>query len=197
MRIFIIVILALIAGSGAAVPRLLSPRIVIFGDSLISNMLVESALPFVTEPIKRSTSYARGGWTTEDILRVITTANLNDAEYVFIESGINDMVFGKDEQIIPNYRLILNAVPKNKKIRLIGMLPLDDDATPESRKPALQNFKVKAKNEDLVALCNEYSHCKPVLRSMRNSNVGKTYDGLHLNISSYREFSEYLAASLD
>lgn len=156
--------------------------ILFFGDSLIQGLELESLHRY---PV----NFGITGDTTAGLLhRVKEYQSLKIADAVVLESGINDLGFGKkfDKKIVQNYRRILAGLPPRLDIYIIGIFPVNETINSEF---AGYNKRIKAINIKLSVLCNSNAKCVFIdvgdkLRK-KDGNLFRTLlrpnDAIHLN----------------
>lgn len=171
--------------------------VAIVGDSLISNMAAQGST-FVPAVMNTWHNTGVGGKTTTDIIGQVALLGTTYTD-IYVEGGINDMLFGQDANIIPNYKTIIESIDPANTIRVIGIYPIDDAAIASLSPtwlPMLTNSKVAAKNAEIVSLCANYPNCKVINAAMSRSNVGQTIDGLHWQLTNYAAQGTLLVTAL-
>lgn len=156
--------------------------LLLFGDSLIQGMNAESLHP---NPV----NFGITGDTTAGLMhRMRDYRSLYTASVVVLESGINDMGFGRkfDQKIELNYARILSRLPPTLDIYLLGIFPVNEkiDHTLKG-----YNKRIKKINSRLLVLCERTPRCVFVDVGAElvgdNGNVSQRYlrpkDGIHLN----------------
>lgn len=170
--------------------------VLLAGDSVIAMMGMSSVLQISPMWMSEWENRAAGGYTTQKISKLVDDIGTSYTD-VFLEGGINDYLFGEERLIIPGYQAMIEAIPTDVKIHLIGIIPIDDASVTDTYKTNLSNDKVAATNRKLEALCALYRNCITVAELMHLSAAGLTYDGLHFVAGAYLILGNAIRRSLD
>jgi len=99
-----------------------------------------------------------------------------DATDIFLEGGLNDLVYGRYDLALSNYAAIFKALPPAAKIHFAGVLPVDEQRLPAIYAVYVSNQKLAAFNAQIRPLCERHPGCRwmpPPFESMPSS------DGIH------------------
>ena len=112
-----------------------SSPLVLLGDSIIQQMApVQSTLP---APFARATNLGVSGEVVAEIaaqVRSIPTM----ATRVLVEGGVNDLAGGGSaSDVIKGYASILHSIPSDKRIIVVGILPVDEALIPPGMRTLL------------------------------------------------------------
>jgi lysophospholipase L1-like esterase len=154
------------------------------GDSLINNLSVDKIHP-------KAVNFGVSGDTSVGILRrTIQYKSVQDAQAVVIEAGVNDLGFGRrfDRAIVNNYKKMMESLPANVPVFLIGVFPVDETV---SREWAGYNARIESINAQITGVCKLFANCRRIDIALELSdekgNLRKEYheptDGIHYNKS--------------
>jgi hypothetical protein len=138
----------------AAVPPPPAPptpaaQIAIFGDSIVRFM--EEGNPVA--PFDRALNAGIDGQATGQIAGRVAAA----APIVFLEGGINDFAGHPLDEIVPNYRRMLDKLT-GVRVVIIGIPPVDEALFDVNRARLISNEKIAQINAQLANLCSQYSN---------------------------------------
>lgn len=167
---------------------------IFIGDS-ITQGLATSAIA------RLSVNYGIGSDTTLGVLnRVRKYESLTRANAIVLAIGVNDLSRRSDEQIITNYKDILDSLPKNIPVVVSAILPVDERIQAVSS----ENKRIIRVNILLDELTRAYdavtfSDAGSLLRGSGNNlksdfHVG---DGVHLNSEGYQIWIQELRHALN
>ena len=152
--------------------------IVFFGDSLVQGLHIPAIAPI-------SVNYGVGSDTTSGLKKRLSLyESVSEAKAIVIAIGINDVRYGlSQEQILENYRQIIQDLPADIPILISGILPIDERLNPDWRG---FNQKISEINTALEAYANaENLLFINVTEQLidTDKNLADQYhdDGLHLN----------------
>lgn len=144
------------------------------------------------------------GEKTLGLLKRLEAFDNTNPQVIFIMIGINDILWGVDEQtLLSNYRLIiryLKTVHPNSEIVIQSLLPHSGvNATWEGKERLLKhsNTYIKGLNNELKMMANAenvlFLNLYPLFTNEQGDLKGElTTDGLHLNSEGYRVWSTAL-----
>ena len=164
------------------------------GDS-ITQGLATSAIANV------SVNYGIGGDTTLGVLNRIGKYNsLTRADAVVLAIGFNDLGRRSNEEIVNNYKNILDSLPKNIPVVVSAILPVDESVW----QVKLQNKKILEVNALLHGLVREYGNVSfldagSLLRDSNNNLKSNFHvgDGVHLSSDGYQIWIRELKRALN
>ncbi len=156
-------------------------RAVIFiGDSITQGLCVSA----VASP---SVNYGIGNDTTLGVLRRLSAyKSIERASVVVLAIGINDMIRRSNEEILENYRTIIEKIPKTTPIVLSALLPVDEESIDKWQRRNQQRIgKLNTSIEKLVKTDSRlfFVDAGPLLID-GSGNMDDKYhdgDGVHLN----------------
>jgi len=149
------------------------------GDSFVQGLCVSCiAHPAINLGIGGDTSYGV-------LRRLPEYPSLATAAAVVLAFGFNDLWFRSDEEIVANYRRVLEALPSQSPVVVTALFPVDDRDEPVL---AGMNRRIDGLNAALATLCRQRRYCVfvdigPLLRD-ETGRLARDYhdgDGLHLN----------------
>lgn len=158
----------------AALVFLIRGRTVYIGDSIIAGLDVSNNMGFSGDP-------------TSGILARLDKLPWNTRR-VYLEGGINDIGNHWDDQIVPNYRLILGKL-SGKKVYVIGILPVNESQLEQSWARVTTNAKIDRLNAEIGELCVAPSCIKLPAIQLSPDHYK---DGIHLTEQGYAEFKAWL-----
>ena len=166
--------------------------VVLIGDSIIEQLDATAVAP-------GALNFGIGGDTSRGLLnRVGGYTSLAKARAVFLEIGINDILLATGQDVVANDRLILAALPKQARLYLIGILPIDEAAVVANSGILASNAEIARINAAAAELCRERGNCIP-LRPFGAGPLRADYhtgDGVHLSEAGNRVFAAALKAAL-
>ena len=154
--------------------------VLFIGDSITQGLCVSAvALP--------SVNYGIGSDTTLGVLqRLPEYKSIDKASTVVLAIGINDMKRRSNEDILKNYRSIIEHIPQNIPIVISAILPLDEESRPEwegRNQDRIKNLNISlesiAKTDSRIFSVNAGS-----LLTDTSGNLADRFhdgDGVHLN----------------
>jgi len=148
---------------------------VFIGDSIIAFMPA-GLLP------SGAVNLAVSGNMTTQILASVARIPAN-ASVVYVEGGINDMLNLVPGQVAPNYAKILAAIPSGARVKVIGILPVNEAQLAGNRDFLLyvDNQKIAAQNGQIAPLCT--ARCSLVPSPFGKSlPANAAIDGIHLTV---------------
>jgi len=163
------------------------------GDS-ITQSLATSAVS------ELSVNYGIGSDTTLGVLnRLPIYESINSTKAVVIAIGVNDLARRNNDSIIHNYEEILDYIPKNTKILVSAILPIDERV--QSKKSS--NERISKLNSSLKKLTEKYENVVFVDSSNwlkgDDDNLKTEFhsgDGVHLSTAGYKIWISQLRVSL-
>lgn len=168
--------------------------VIFLGDSITQGLNVTA----VTHP---AINYGIGMDTTEGLLkRIPLYQSLFRASKIVLNIGINDLIRTNlsNSQILENYKLILEALPKGVPVLVHGIFPVDERLGFEGFNERIQalNTVIKslADNSDYQYLATGKQlsdHGGNLQSSLHNG------DGLHLSTEGYQRWIKALSSDPD
>lgn len=166
---------------------------IFIGDS-ITQSLATSAVS------ELSVNYGIGSDTTLGVLnRLPIYESINSTKAVVIAIGVNDLARRNNDSIIHNYEEILDYIPKNTKILVSAILPIDERV--QSKKSS--NERISKLNSSLKKLTEKYENVVFVDSSNwlkgDDDNLKTEFhsgDGVHLSTAGYKIWISQLRVSL-
>ena len=166
---------------------------IFIGDS-ITQSLATSAVS------ELSVNYGIGSDTTLGVLnRLPIYESINSIKAVVIAIGVHDLARRNNDSIIHNYEEILDYIPKNTKILVSAILPIDERV--QSKKSS--NERISKLNSSLEKLAENYENVVFVDSSNwlkgDDDNLKTEFhsgDGVHLSTAGYEIWISQLRASL-
>lgn len=162
--------------------------VVFIGDSIIHALNVDAIFP-------GAINLGVSGTYTATMLTHELPGIPANARLVIVEGGVNDFLPTSPtppSQIPSNYVKILAGIPSGAKIKLIGILPINDAQLRADFQPVLDNARITATQAQIVPLCS--GRCSVVPQPFGNSlpasdNIG---DGVHLNVAGQAALAKAL-----
>jgi lysophospholipase L1-like esterase len=166
---------------------------VIIGDSIVQQMLpFQHLLPY---PISDAQNLGVSGETSRMIARRLANVLDKNVQHVFIEGGVNDFMYGSDDEIVGNYKLMIETVSDGTAVYLIGILPVDMAALINDFRQRISLPKIRKINNDIRILCKSYANCHWIPNFESKDMSGMTTDGLHLNYRGYLALGNAISVS--
>ena len=163
---------------------------IFIGDSLTQGLAVSS----VATP---SINYGIGGDTTLGVItRLQYYKSIDKAKIIFLAVGVNDLLRRHDEEIIANYKIIINSLPE-KPIVISAILPVAEKYVDISNEEIINlNNKLKKlvskyKNITFIDAGNDLIDSTGNLKE--DNHIG---DGVHLNTNGYEIWIKALKQSV-
>jgi lysophospholipase L1-like esterase len=161
-----------------------SGAILFIGDSHIQGLCVSC----VTD---KAVNFGIGEDTTTGVYsRLPFYQSLYHSSAIVFEIGINDLLQKNVDQIIPNYKYIITAVPMQTSIIFSAVLPIDSEF---ANKRFRRNNKIRLLNQGIKSMCNQHSNCTYIDSSKKltddHGELKNQYhigDGLHLSAAGYK-----------
>jgi lysophospholipase L1-like esterase len=168
--------------------------LVLLGDSIIDQMRpVQWTLP---APFSRATNLGVSGEVVAQIADQVRSIPTK-ATHVLVEGGVNDLAKGASESdVISGYAAIMHSIPSDKRIIVVGILPVEESLIPPGLRRLLNNSKIAEINARLVSSCTSLPNCTPARTLMSMDMSGRTKDGIHLTASAYGEWPAMLEATV-
>jgi lysophospholipase L1-like esterase len=176
--------------------------VVFIGDSIASGLDVNA----VAEG--PALNYGIGDNTVGVLWRLSKYSNLKSAKAIVISVGINDLPRLSDEEIISNFKKILNATPINVPVIISCILPVQEQMAPRAKISYLTGYKVENSrirriNKRIQELSRQYQNISAIdafdlMCDKETGNLRKdfTIEGVHLSAQGYRQWADFLKSSL-
>ena len=167
---------------------------IFLGDSIIQGLSVSA----VTSPAE---NFGIGGDTTTGIIsRIKELTSLRRAKTIVIAIGLNDLRLRDDQEIVANYKVILDSLTNYAPTLVAPILPVD-----ESRWENHDiNYRIETINTALSSLCKQTANCffsdiHPLFFDKQGQLNHQLYirDGIHLNPRGYRVWIEAIQQALE
>lgn len=159
--------------------------IIFIGDSIVQGMLTSH----VAHP---SVNYGIGGDSTKGVLeRMDFYKSIDNAKYVVIHVGINDLKKYSIGESIENYENILKKI-KHKRVIVVSVLPVSNKFIQNNSDYSLE--RLSHFNQEIKFLAEKYSVSFFDMHkyfSDQNGYLKQIYDsgdGIHLNTAGYRAY---------
>jgi len=167
--------------------------VVLLGDSIFEGL-------DATAVVSGALNFGIAGDTSHTLLnRVGRYTSLAKAHVIFIEVGINDLVLHRTrEDVAVNCRRILAALPKQPRLYLIGILPIDETAFAAAIGNQTTNTEIAQLNAAVGDLCRQRGNCI-LLQPFGAGDLPPQYhegDGLHLSEAGYAVLTAAMRAAL-
>jgi lysophospholipase L1-like esterase len=169
--------------------------VIFIGDSITQGLCVSAV-------VSPSVNYGIGSDTTLGVLqRLADYKSVNRASAVVLAIGINDMKRRSNEEILKNYRSIIEHIPKTIPIVISAVLPLDEELDQEWQ--GRNQDRIKGLNSSIESLANRDSriffvNVGPLLVDA-SGNLADQYhdgDGVHLNSEGNAIWIDVLRAGI-
>lgn len=175
-------------------PHIPPNSVVLIGDSNIQGLETDAVY-------EQSVNFGIGGDTTVGVInRISSYTSLLNAKVVVLMIGYNDIDLRKDDEIINNYKRIVELIPETVPVILCLILPVADKVYRYDK----INSRVKNVNEGISKLCNYNNRlsCFDLAKDVADAdgNLKKNFhleDGMHLNANGYRLFINRLKTKID
>ena len=174
---------------------------IFLGDSITQGLNVSAVThPAVNFGIGKDTSYGL-------LQRIPQYRSLQSAKQAIISIGVNDIIRmrRKPEEVIANYRAMLDALPAGLKVFISAVLPANDAAYEAAFKPvneAVLSEQINALNTALKAFADQrgitFVDAGPALRDDSGQLADRFHvgDGLHLSTAGYAAWTDSLRSVL-
>lgn len=142
--------------------------VVFLGDSIIAGLNVSGIAP-------RTLNLAVSGTLTSQILASEAKAPIN-TRVIYVEGGVNDFLNATPQQIVANYAKIIAAAPAGAQIKILGILPVNEQQLASNRDflQFVDNQKIAAVNAQIASTCAMSARC-----SFIAVPAVPTVDGIH------------------
>lgn len=155
--------------------------VVFIGDSITQGLCVSAV-------ISPSVNYGIGNDTTLGVLkRLPAYRSIDRASVVVLAIGINDINIRSNDEILENYRLIIDHIPKRTPIVLSAVLPIDE-ALKGQEWQGRNDERIKRLNAGIQRLANAdrrtfFVDAGPLLVDASGDLADQYHDGdgVHLN----------------
>jgi len=156
--------------------------VILIGNSITQGLAVSAVFP-------KSVNYGIGSDTTIGVLeRLSDYKSISRAKAIVIAVGVNDLSRRNNDEIIKNYKKILNKLPNNIPVIASAVLPVDEIIKNKTGR----NNRISDLNVALDSLCENYINVHFVNPSKllidSDNNLSTLYhvgDGVHLNTKGY------------
>lgn len=153
--------------------------VIFIGDSITQGLCVLAVVPL-------SMNYGIGGDTSAGVLkRLPEYKSLERASVIVIAIGANDMSQRSNEDILKNYRAIIQNIPGKVPVVFSAVLPIDEDCGKYAQGT---NQRIRRLNKELKTLCATslrlfYVDAGPFLADKDGDLSDEFHDGdnIHLN----------------
>ena len=167
--------------------------VIFIGDSITQGLAVSAVAPF-------SVNYGIGNDTTFGVLkRLHVYRSIPYSKALILAIGVNDINRRNNEDIISNYREIIDAIPVKTPVLISAILPVNEKA----RKQPGFNGRIFSLNRELEILSDKSKNLHFLDISSQlidtSSNLSALYhigDGIHLNEAGYRVWISNLKESI-
>lgn len=153
------------------------PKLAMLGDSLIANLATTNQQSTLPEPFKNAMNLGMHGDTTAQISTRIP--KIPAGLPVLLEGGANNISLGSQDQVVPNYTAMLDALSSHRVI-LLGIVQWDETVA-----AAGSNAKISALNSQINALAIGRPNVVVATDAQALSMVGLTIDGEHPSPAGY------------
>jgi len=172
--------------------------VVFIGDSITKGLDVSAVAN------GQALNFGIGGDNTIGLLWRLTQYNtLKLSKAIVLSIGVNDLRVLNEEEIISNYKKILELLPPDVPVIVSCILPvIEHNPSMISVHYKIENARIKNINKRLSEICKSYSHITSIdsfnLMCDETDNLRKEYttDGVHLSQKGYKEWSEFLKVNL-
>ena len=153
--------------------------VIFIGDSITQGLCVSAVVPL-------SVNYGIGGDTSDGVLkRLPEYKSLDRASVIVIAIGVNDMGRSRNEDILTNYRAIIQNIPEKVPVVFSAVLPIDQNGKKHLPR---RNQRIRRLNEELKKLCATsarlfFVDAGPLLID-KDGNISDEFqdgDNIHLN----------------
>lgn len=166
--------------------------IVFIGDSITQGLAVSAvATPSVNYGIGLDTSYGV-------LQRISQYKSLHTAKAVVLAIGHNDLKRRSNTEMLENYHLILQKIPKHTPLVVSAILPID-----ERVETVADNARIRDINKELKRLVKQFPNAvfmdageKLQDSSLNLATEYHTGDGIHLNHKGYEAWIGELKKTL-
>lgn len=185
------------AALGRKAKTLPDGSILFIGDSIIEGLAESSIAP-------NAANFGIGGDTTFGVLqRLPNYGSRKTASAIVLSIGVNDLKHRENEEIIENYRQILDDLTEHCPVIACSVLPLDNSIKSRSKLIRLSD-RIAPLNEELAKLVADTERCTFVdlTKALSNSqgnlrtelHVG---DGIHLSEAGYKVWTGLVQSELE
>jgi lysophospholipase L1-like esterase len=158
--------------------------VIFIGDSFIQSLAVSATTAY-------GVNFGIGGDTTVGVLnRLPYYKSIGKVRSIVLAIGANDLMRRDPDEIIINYKKILESLPDQANVVVVAIHPVDE----KCRQPVgRSNSRIKSLNSKLKELCARYVHVaffaiEDKLKD-RSGNLSEELhegDGVHLNQLGYQ-----------
>lgn len=135
----------------------------------------------------KNINYGIAGDTTQGLIKRINNySSLKNAKKIVLAIGINDFRYRKKEQIINNYKYLMDKLPKGTPLLVSSILPVSNDFILTNKKYSVKDIKYI--NTKISIMCKQRKMCEFIdsyrVFADKNGNLKSEYDlgdGVHLN----------------
>jgi lysophospholipase L1-like esterase len=153
--------------------------VVFIGDSITQGLCVTAVVP-------SAVNYGIGYDTTVGVLQRLPVYNsIKRAGAVVVAIGINDFKLRTNKDILDNYRIIAERIPKSVPVIFSAVLPLDEKSFSDCQG---WNQRTRTLNADLKTFCDRsrnhfFVDAGPLLLDAQGNLAAEFHDGdgIHLN----------------
>jgi len=157
---------------------------IFIGDS-ITQSLATSAVSDL------SVNYGIGSDTTVGVLKRLTLyESINIAKAVVLAIGINDLKQSDNDEVLGNYKKILNLLSKKQFIIVSAIMPVDERVVHTA---SVTNERIDEINSEIGLLVDTYENVyfvnSGILLKNRDGNLKAEFhvgDGVHINAAGYQ-----------
>jgi lysophospholipase L1-like esterase len=166
----------------------------LLGDSILQQMAtVQRSLP---ASFSGAMNLGVAGYVVAQIGSRVS-AIPSTATHVVIEGGVNNLLQGSAADIVPGYAAMLQSIPSNMRVIVVGIMPVDEAALrPGWLLRLVDNTKIAALNAQIASVCVSFPNCVPASSVMSMNMTRRTVDGIHLKATTYQEWAALLTPSL-
>ncbi|MCP5002955.1 MAG: hypothetical protein GY941_03255 [Planctomycetes bacterium] len=154
--------------------------VIFIGDSITQGLCVSAT-------VSPSVNYGIGSDTTVGVLqRLPNYRSIDRASAIVLAIGINDITRRSNDEILENYRNIIEQIPKTTPVVFSAVLPLDENS--RDKWQGRNQDRIRGLNSSMKHLAKAERHvffvdAGPLLVD-RSGNLADKYhsgDGIHLN----------------
>ncbi|KGJ96011.1 GDSL-type esterase/lipase family protein [Colwellia psychrerythraea] len=162
------------------------------GDSLVQGLAVTSV-------DNMSVNYGIGSDTTLGVIKRLPLYNsIYKARSIILSIGHNDIGIRPINDIINNFKNIIEYLPSDKKIIICAIFLIDENI----KHGKISNLEIKKLNNEIIALTQNYVHITYLDINQRiapDGSLSSSFhlgDGVHLNKKGYDIWIEELKIAL-
>ena len=172
-----------------------TPRVIFIGDSIVNMLCVESKFNAI--------NFGISGDTVRLAKKRVTGYHNLSGKTIVLAIGIND-VPRENIEIVTDYRQLLTNLPKDSKVIISSVLPIDEEVYFKFWKVRKLNSQIDDLNYQLSQLAKEFNNVRfaDTSTGLRKLGVGldsnfHTGDGIHLNKTGYEVWGKMLSAAIN